>query len=81
MFVGHSYIKIRTTKLMYVRIKQMNRRDFFKMAGLGAGAAGVAAVVVKTTGAAAGERLADRPSKSGYRETEHVKKYYDLARF
>lgn len=63
------------------KMTTLARRDFFKMAGLGAGAAGVAAVVVKTTGAAAGERLADRPSKSGYRETEHVKKYYDLARF
>ena len=57
------------------------RRDFFKVAGLGAGAVGAAAVVVKTTGAAAGVRPADRLSNSGYRETEHVKKFYKLARF
>ncbi len=57
------------------------RRDFFRMAGLGAGAAGAAAVVMKATGAAAGERATDRPSKSGYRVTDHVKKFYDLARF
>ncbi len=57
------------------------RRDFFKLAGLGAGAAGAAAVVMKATGAAAGERATERPSKSGYRETAHVKKFYDLARF
>lgn len=57
------------------------RRDFFKVAGLGAGAAGAAAVVMRTTGAAAEHRPDDRASKSGYRETEHVKKFYDLARF
>lgn len=59
----------------------LKRRDFFKMAGLGAGAAGAAAVAMKATGAAAGERADDRPSKSGYRETEHVKKFYALSRF
>lgn len=57
------------------------RRDFFKVAGLGAGAVGAAAVVTRTTGVVADARAADRPSKSGYRETEHVKKFYDLARF
>ncbi len=57
------------------------RRDFFKVAGLGAGAAGAAVVVMRTTGAVADQRPDDRASKSGYQETEHVKKFYDLARF
>jgi hypothetical protein len=57
------------------------RRDFFRMASLGAGAVGVAAVAVKTTGASAAEPPDDRLRKTGYRETEHVRKFYDLARF
>jgi len=57
------------------------RRDFFKVAGLGAGAMGAAAVVTRATGAAADASPADRPAKSGYRETDHVKKFYALARF
>ncbi len=57
------------------------RRDFFKVAGLGAGAAGAAAVVMRTTGAVAEQRPDDRASKSGYQETEHVKKFNDLARY
>ena len=57
------------------------RRDFFKVAGLGAGAAGAAAVVMRTTGAVAEQRPDGRSSKAGYRETEHVKKFYQLARY
>jgi len=54
------------------------RREFLKLAGLGsvtavAGAAGVAAP------AAAAEEPAARGG--GYRETAHVKKVYELARF
>ena len=55
------------------------RREFFKFAGLGAGAAAVA-------GAASGAARAAQEVKpgrrdAGYRETEHVKKYYETARF
>ncbi len=57
------------------------RRDFFKVAGLGAGAAGAAAVVLRTTGAVAEQRPKGRSSNGGYRETAHVKKFYDLARY
>jgi hypothetical protein len=57
------------------------RRDFFKVAGLGAGAAGAAAVVMRATGAVAEQRRDDPASKSGYQETEHVKKFYQLARY
>ncbi len=59
----------------------IGRRDFFKKAGLGAGAVGAAAV-----GLAAGESEAAEPAEDGrggrgYQETAHVKKYYELARF
>ena len=58
----------------------LGRRDFFKKAGLGAGAVGAAAV-----GLAASETKAAEPKRGaggrGYQETAHVKKYYELARF
>ena len=54
-----------------------SRRDFFKKAGLGAGAAAVAVTASKASAAEA-----PKPAKgSGYTETDHVRKYYDLARF
>lgn len=58
----------------------VGRRDFFRKAGLGAGAVGAAAV-----GLATGESQAQPVQKSsnsvGYQETDHVKKFYELARF
>ena len=57
----------------------IGRRDFFRKAGLGVGAVGAAAVGLSVTEAAAAPA---KPSKgAGYQETEHVKKYYELARF
>ena len=58
----------------------VTRRDFFRKAGLGAGAVGAAAVALKGEAKAA-EADRDAPKSSGYRETEHVKKFYRLARF
>lgn len=56
--------------------KAASRRDFLKLAGLAAPAAAVT-VVAGSTGAEAAV-----PEKSGgYRETEHVKKYFEVARF
>ncbi len=54
------------------------RRDFLKGAGL-AGAAGAATVALggKKAAAATPEQL----KTGGYRETEHVMKYYELSRF
>ncbi len=57
--------------------QQVARRDLLKMAGLG-GVAGAAAIATSTGKAEAAE--ADVKS-SGYRETEHVRTYYDLAKF
>ncbi len=58
----------------------VGRRDFFRKAGLGAGAAGAAAVGLSasTAGAATAEAS---PQGAGYRETDHVKKFYELAKF
>lgn len=62
-------------------VVSLGRRDFFRKAGLGAGAVGAAA-----SGLAAGSAGATEPERgsgksAGYRETEHVKKFYELARF
>ncbi len=53
------------------------RRNFLKMVGLGTVTGGAA---LATSGAAQAEILEEKEG-SGYRETSHVKTYYDLARF
>jgi hypothetical protein len=58
--------------------KEETRRTFFRAVGLGAGAAGVVAVA-ETAGVAAAP--APEENTAGYRETEHVKTAYRLARF
>ncbi len=55
------------------------RRQFLKLAGLGA-AAGAAATVAGAEPAAAAADAA-KPAKQGYRLTPHVRTYYELARF
>ena len=53
-----------------------SRRDFLRLAAAAAPAVAVTAV--------SGQAAADEPqetAKSGLRQTEHVKKYYDSARF
>ncbi len=60
-------------------IKSPERRSFFKKAGLGAGAVGVVALGLPETAAAA-ELGAGKTGGSGYRETDHVKRYYAIAR-
>ena len=54
------------------------RRDFLKLAGLGSmtAVAGAAAAAVP-----AQAREEPSPRAAGYRETVHVKKVYELARF
>ena len=59
--------------------KALPRRDFLKAAGIAGGAAGVAAVALSSKSASAA--APESGKGSGYRETEHVKKYYELARF
>ncbi len=55
------------------------RREFFKLAGLGAGAA--AAAGLASTAATAAEEVKRDDRGSAYRETDHVKTYYESARF
>ena len=59
----------------------VGRRAFFKKAGFGAGAIGAAAVGLDAKKSTAAEPSKGASSGAGYRETAHVKKYYDLARF
>ena len=58
---------------------QGNRRNFLKRAGLAVGTAGV--VTVAGSGPAVAGATEARPQRSGYRETEHIRTYYELARF
>ena len=60
------------------KVSKSERRDFLKLAGLGAVAGGAAALGrAKKAEAAAPDAAPGR----GYRETEHVKKVYRSARF
>ncbi len=59
--------------------KSLPRRDFLKVAGITGGAAGIAAVALTLKSAKAA--VPDSGTRSGYQETDHVKKYYELARF
>ncbi|MCA3260865.1 MAG: formate dehydrogenase [Telmatospirillum sp.] len=59
--------------------KAANRRQFFKVAGLGAVAAGAAGA--GTIAAPAAAKAAEPALESaGYSETAHVKTYYALAK-
>jgi len=58
--------------------QKVARRDLLKLAGLG-GVAG-AAFVAKSGGKAQAATESIRKD-SGYRETEHVRTYYELAKF
>lgn len=62
-----------------VKPKSLPRRDFLKKAGMTTGAAAGAAVVMSATSAQAA--LPDEAPKGDYQETDHVRKYYELAKF
>jgi DMSO/TMAO reductase YedYZ molybdopterin-dependent catalytic subunit len=57
----------------------VKRRDFLRGAGLAAGAAAGAAVLTVVEAPAVAE--AASPAASGYRETDHVRRVYQTARF
>ena len=61
-------------------VVSVGRRDFFRKAGLGAGAVGAAAVGLSAEEGKA-ETTKPTSNSAGYRETAHVKKYYELSRF
>lgn len=55
-----------------------DRRGFLKLAGAGVVGGGAAAAAAAVPAAAAPEE----PTKTeGYQETEHVRRYYELAKF
>lgn len=54
-----------------------DRRNFLKLAGATAAGAGATAT---TAGVAAARPTEARPADAMYRETDHVKRYYELAR-
>lgn len=57
----------------------LDRRSFLRTAGVGAAAAAVATVAIKPEQAVAAENAETR-KKQRYKETEHVKRYYDSNR-
>jgi len=59
--------------------KEKTRREFIKGAGLAGVAGGIAVATV--TGKPARAEVADTKKSVGYRETEHIKTYYELAKF
>lgn len=60
----------------------LNRRSFMGLVGLGMGATGIAAAMTGPQGQALAPVPAGpaAPGQAGYRETEHVRTYYELAR-
>ncbi len=62
-------------------LKSAERRDFFKKAGAGLGVAGAVAVGLANGTAEAKVKLDRDSKKGGYRETDHVRRAYELARF
>jgi len=58
--------------------KTLPRREFLKAAGITGAAAGAA---VALSGQSAEAAAPEGGQASGYQETEHVMKYYELARF
>jgi hypothetical protein len=62
--------------------KRISRRGFLRGAGMGAGAAGVATVALASGSPVRAETAGEGRRKSvGYRETEHVRRVYELYRF
>lgn len=57
----------------------MTRRGLFRLGGMGAGALGAAAVGLPAAAPAA--EAAKPAATTGYRETPHVLKVYELSRF
>ena len=85
MFFGEACMKPEKStveaKLMTDRKKETvsDRRSFLKLAGIGA-AAGGAALVAGKDSAVASETEAKPKGGAMYRETDHIRRYYELAR-
>lgn len=60
------------------KVDQADRRNFLKLAGAGMVGSGAALAATVTPAAATAETTQETGT---YRETEHVKRYYELAKF
>ncbi len=60
--------------------ESLDRRSFLRAAGTGAAAAAVATVAITPEQAAAAPENAETRKKQRYKETEHVKRYYESNR-
>ncbi len=58
----------------------IDRRGFFRKASLGVGVAGAAVAGLSASKVKAAEPVAGASNGAGYRETAHVKKFYELSR-
>ncbi|MER0237041.1 twin-arginine translocation signal domain-containing protein [Fulvimarina sp. MAC8] len=58
-----------------------NRRSFLKFAGVGGVATGAAALASTVGSAGAADLEEEQRGDAGYKETAHVKTFYDSARF
>jgi hypothetical protein len=61
--------------------RRIERRSFLRGVGVGAGAAGVAAVSLAAGPSTQPAKASQGKARAGYRETEHVRRVYELARF
>ncbi len=61
-------------------VKSPDRRRFFTKVGLGVGAAGTVAMGL-ASGTAKAAKSDGGLRKRGYRETDHVRRFYELSRF
>ncbi len=61
--------------------KSLPRRGFLKVAGLIPGTLGIAAISLATESAKADVETPATAKAAGYRETEHIRTYYQSARF
>ncbi|MBT3238658.1 MAG: twin-arginine translocation signal domain-containing protein [Rhodospirillaceae bacterium] len=59
----------------------IDRRSFLGAVGLGAGAAGAAAVIASSGTAEAADTGATDDKSVGYHETDHVRRAYQVAKF
>ncbi|MBY5993239.1 twin-arginine translocation signal domain-containing protein [Ferrimonas balearica] len=59
--------------------KPLARRQFLKTLATGSAAAGAALAAPSVMAAPSGETLTENKTQ-GYRETDHVRRYYDVAR-
>ena len=64
-----------------IKKDQLNRRNFFRSAGLTAIGAGASVIVVPATANSEQKSNNQEKTNNKYRLTEHVKQAYRLARF